>query len=211
MTVTAGLRERKKQQTRATIARVAFELFAARGFEAVPIAEIARRADVSEATVFNHFPTKEDLVYDRFEQFRDELLAAVRDRGPTLSIPAAFRAFLARTQSPLASRDPDVVKRVVDITRVITGSPALRARERQIYDDYTDALAAIIAAETAARPGDIEPWVLANALIGVHRALIEFVRANVLAGRAGPGLVRRARAQLDKAMARLDRGLAGYR
>jgi AcrR family transcriptional regulator len=211
MTVPAGLRERKKQQTRATIARVAFELFAARGFEAVPIAEIARRADVSEATVFNHFPTKEDLVYDRFEQFRAELLAAVRDREPTLSIPAAFRAFLARTQSPLASRDPDVVKRVVDITRVITGSPALRARERQIYDDYTDALATIIAAETGARPGDIEPWVLANALIGVHRALIEFVRANVLAGRAGPGLVRRARAQLDKAMARLDRGLAGYR
>jgi AcrR family transcriptional regulator len=211
MTTTAGLRERKKQQTRETIARVAFELFAARGFDGVPIVEIARRADVSEATVFNHFPTKEDLVYDRFERFRAQLLAAVRERDPTLSIPAAFRAFLAQAHSPLASRDPAAVQRVVDITRVITGSPALRARERQIYDDYTDALAAIIAGETGARPGDVEPWVLANALIGVHRALIEFVRANVLAGRTGPSLVRRVRGQLDKAMARLDRGLAGYR
>jgi AcrR family transcriptional regulator len=209
--MTVGLRERKKQQTRETIARVAFDLFVARGFEAVPVVEIARRADVSEATVFNHFPTKEDLVYDRFEQFRTALLEAVRDREPTLSIPAAFRAFLATTHSPLASRDPAVVQRVVDITRVITGSPALRARERQIYEDYTEALAAIVAAETGARPGDVEPWVVANALIGVHRALIEFVRADVLAGRTGPSLVRRARAQLDKAMGRLDRGLAGHR
>src|SRR5690349_5599643 len=142
MTTTAGLRERKKQQTRERIARVAFELFAARGFEAVPIVEPARRTDVSEATVLSHFPTKEDLVYDRFERFRAHLLAAVRDRDPTLSIPAAFRTFLAQTHSPLASRDPAAVQRVVDITRVVTGSPALRARERQIYDDYTDALAA---------------------------------------------------------------------
>jgi AcrR family transcriptional regulator len=211
MATTLGLRERKKQQTRETIARVAFELFVARGFEAVPIVEIARRADVSEATVFNHFPTKEDLVYDRFEQFRAALLEAVRDRDPTLSIAAAFRAFLARTHSPLASRDPAVVQRVVDVARVISGSPALRARERQISDDYAAALAAIIATETGARPGDVEPWVVANTLIGVHRALIEFVRANVLAGRTGPSLVRRSRAQLDKAMARLDRGLSGYR
>jgi AcrR family transcriptional regulator len=200
MTTTVGLRERKKQQTRETIARVAFELFVARGFEAVPVVEIARWADVSEATVFNHFPTKEDLVFDRFEQFRAALLEAVRGRAPTLSIPAAFRGFLVKTHSPLAAKDPAVVKRVVDITRVITGSPALRARERQIYEDYTDALAAIIAAETNARPGDVQPWVVANALIGVHRALIEFVRANVLAGRTGPSLVRRARVQLDKAM-----------
>ena len=96
--MTVGLRERKKQQTRETIARVAFDLFVARGFEAVPIVEIARQADVSEATVFNHFPTKEDLIYDRFEQFRTALLEAVRDREPTLSIPAAFRAFLATTR-----------------------------------------------------------------------------------------------------------------
>ena len=209
--MTTGLRERKKQQTRETIARVAFDLFVARGFDAVPIVEIARHADVSEATVFNHFPTKEDLVYDRFEAFRSSLLDAVRDRGPALSIPAAFRAFLAKTHGMLASKDPAVAQRLINITRVVTSSPALLARERQIYDDYTRALAALIAEETRARPDDVEPWVLANALIGVHRALIDFVRTNVLAGRAGPNLVRRVRAQLDKAMARLDRGLAGYR
>jgi AcrR family transcriptional regulator len=209
--MTAGLRERKKQQTRETIARVAFDLFVTRGFDAVPIVEVARQADVSEATVFNHFPTKEDLVYDRFEVFERSLLDAVRDRGPTLSIPAAFRAFLTRTHGALGSKDPAVAQRLINITRVVTGSPALLSRERQIYDDYTRALAALIAEETHARPDDVEPWVLANALIGVHRALVDFVRGNVLAGRTGPNLVRRVRAQLDKATALLDRGLAGYR
>ena len=73
-----GLRERKKQQTRELIAGTARELFAERGFDAVTVAEIARAADVAEATVFNYFPTKEDLFYSRLEAFEEELLEAVR-------------------------------------------------------------------------------------------------------------------------------------
>jgi AcrR family transcriptional regulator len=211
MTAELGLRERKKQQTRQAIAEAAFELFVERGFEAVPVAEVARRADVSEATVFNHFPTKEDLVYHRFAAFSAELLGAVRDRPPTQSIPAAFFGFLRRTHGLVGSKDPAVAQRLERITRVVTGSPALQARERQIYDDYTSQLATLIAEETGARPGDVEPWVLANALIGVHRALIAFVRTNVLAGTTGTTLARRVRAQCDKATALLDRGLSGYR
>lgn len=57
-----GLRERKKQRTRELIAETARRLFSARGFDRVTVAEIARAAEVSEQTVFNYFPTKEDLV-----------------------------------------------------------------------------------------------------------------------------------------------------
>src|SRR5678815_1078743 len=75
-----GLRERKKEQTRQLIAETARGLFSERGFERVTVAEVARAAQVSEQTVFNYFPTKEDLVYERMDTFEHELLAAVRQR-----------------------------------------------------------------------------------------------------------------------------------
>src|SRR3954471_13236128 len=64
-----GLREGKKQQNHELVAETARRLFGERGFEAVTVAEIARAADVSTQTVFNYFPTKEDLVYWRLESF----------------------------------------------------------------------------------------------------------------------------------------------
>ena len=77
--MTTGLRERKKERTRQLIADTAKRLFAERGFEAVTVGEIARAAEVAEATVYNYFPTKEDLVYWRFESFEERLLEAIRD------------------------------------------------------------------------------------------------------------------------------------
>jgi AcrR family transcriptional regulator len=56
-----GLRETKKLKTRQEIAGTAMGLFARRGFDHVTVAEVAEAAGVSEKTVFNYFPTKEDL------------------------------------------------------------------------------------------------------------------------------------------------------
>src|SRR6201985_2962230 len=86
-----GLRELKKEQTRQLIADTAWRLFADRGFDQVTVAEIAREAQVAEATVFNYFRTKEDLFYSRFEAFSARLADAVRDREPGEPALAAFR------------------------------------------------------------------------------------------------------------------------
>jgi AcrR family transcriptional regulator len=205
-----GLRQRKKQQTYEAIRAAAVRLFADRDFESVPVAEIARLAGVSVATVFNYFPTKEDLVYEGLETFQSVLLAAIRDREPGQSIPQAFRALLVQPQGLLASTAPGAVESLAVITKIITASPALRSRERRIYDHYTDALARLIADELSAEPGDIEPWVVANALMGVHRAVIEHVREGVLAGKSGSRLARGVRTQVSRAIATLERGLARY-
>jgi AcrR family transcriptional regulator len=209
-----GLRERKKEQTRQLIADTARRLFAERGFEAVTVAEVARAAGVAEKTVFNYFPTKEELFYSRLEAFEEELLAAVRERGPGDSILAAVRGFLMAQRGVLAMKssggDEEATEQLRTVTRVITESPALLARERQVFAQYAQALAALIAEETGARPGAIEPQVAANVLLGVHRALIDYVRARALAGASASQVAREVRARAQRAFELLEAGLGDY-
>jgi len=202
-----GLRERKKQQTRDLIAETARSLFTERGFDAVTVDEVAREADVSRMTVFNYFPTKEDLVYWRLETFESELLSAIRERPPGESITAAFGRFVLERRGLLAERDPGAVERLAALTRMIVESPALLARERQIFERYTASLAELIAEQTGARARGVEPWVAANALMGVHRALVDFTREQIVAGMRNPRLAREVRRHGRRALALLDDGL----
>src|SRR4051812_4539419 len=181
-----------------------------RGFEGVTVAEVARVADVSEATVFNYFPTKEDLFYSGLEAFEEELLESIGSREPGQSILDAFGRFVLTPRGLLSARDPAAVERMAAITRVIEESPALLAREQRILGGYTVSLAALIAEEIDSDPAAVEPWVVANALMGVHRAAIAFSRREVLAGARNPQLARRVRAQTKAALAALGGGLRDY-
>jgi AcrR family transcriptional regulator len=201
-----GLRERKKQQTRLAIAEAARRLFGERGFDAVTVAEVAQEADVSEGTVFNYFPTKEDLFYSPMEAFEADLVAAVAQRKTGESVAAAFQRFLLERSAGLAER-ADLIATAV---RVLSASPALRAREREISALYTQALTELIAEETGKPRDDVEAAVVASALMGAQRTLVDYVRANVMAGRRGPDLTADARAQGRRAFKRLQRGLADY-
>jgi AcrR family transcriptional regulator len=206
-----GLRERKKQQTRQLIAETARRLFAERGFERVPVAEIARAADVSEQTVFNYFPTKEDLVYWRLGTFEEELLATIRDREEGESALAAFRRFVLGQRGLLGESDPDAREQLAALSRTIADSPALLAREQQIFARYTASLAALLASEQEADAGAIEPVVAANAMMGVHRGLVGYTRGRILAGDAHhPALAREVRARAEQAFALLEHGLGAY-
>ena len=208
--MTSGLRERKKQRTREQIAEAARELFTEHGFDRVTVAQVARAAEVSEQTVFNYFATKEDLVYWRLGTFEDELLATIRDRGADESVLAAFRRFLLAQGGLLGRHDADARAQLTAFTRMIVSSPALQAREAQILEGYTASLAALIAEETAAPPGDIRPAAVANALMGVHRALIAHTRSRIVAGGLKPSLPRSVRAQAEHAFDLLEGGLGDY-
>ena len=205
-----GLRERKKTRTRELIAETARTLFAERGFEAVTVAEIAQAAEVSQQTVFNYFPTKEDLVYWRLEAFETELLAAIRERPEGEPVIVAFGRFVRRPRGLLAEADAEARGRLAGITRMIAKSPALLAREQQTLSRYTASLAALIAEEQGTEPTDIAPVVAANALMGVHHALVSQARAGVVAGTPHATVRRELLAQADRALELLERGLGGY-
>jgi len=213
-TAPPGLRERKKQQTRRHIAQTARRLFTERGFEAVTVADVARAADVAQKTVFNYFATKEDLFYDGMVAFEERLLDAIRDRPPGETVLGGFRAFVLAPDSVFAMKGPgtwdEATERLRTVTRVISESPALLAREREVLARYSDRLAALIAEETGAGRDDVEPFVVAHALLGVHRSLIEYVRRRVLAGAAAPAIAAELPGQAEAALARLEGGLGGY-
>jgi len=205
-----GLRERKKQRTRELIAETARALFSERGFDRVRVAEVARAADVSEQTVFNYFPTKEDLVYWRLGAFEEEMLAAIRNRAGGESVVAAFRGFVLGQRGLLGRVDPAAHEQLAAMARMIAESPALVAREQHIFAGYTAALAALIAAEQGTDPANVETRTVATALIGAHQALVSYTRARVLAGARPPALTREVRSQANRAFARLESGLADF-
>ena len=203
-----GLRERKKQRTRDLIRETAVRLFMARGFDQVTVAEIAREADVSEATVFNYFPTKEDLIYGRMEAFEQELLDGLRNRAPGQSALDAYAGFIFAIRGLMTAEQGG--EHIAAWARLITKSPALVSREHEVFAHHTAALAMLLADETGAVPDDLTPWIAANALIGLHRSLLDYVRRQALAGRRNPALARLVRTQGERAVALLESGLGGY-
>jgi len=206
-----GLRERKKHKTRQVIAAAAQELFVRRGFENVSVAEIARAAEVSETTVFNYFPTKEDLIYQGLEAFEDQLLQAIRDRPPGEGVLQAFGHFILQPHGLLTADDAASAGALASVSRLITSSPSLIAREQQMLTRFADSLAALLAEETGTGPGDLTCQIVANTLIGIHRAVLSYVRQRIVADPAGPRqLARDLEADCQKALDLLAGGLAGY-
>ena len=208
-----GLRERKKAQTRQLIADTAWRLFADRGFERVTVAEVAREAQVAVATVFNYFPTKEDLFFFRLEAFGADLVGAVAGRAAGEPALAAFRRQLLGAGGLLAQvedGDDQALERLRTMNRVIAASPALQAREQQAFAHTAAALAERLAADTGAAPGDLDPQVAANAMVGVQRALVDHTRRRVLTDPRPAGLAAEVRALAERAFALLEDGLGGY-
>ncbi|ONI73443.1 hypothetical protein ALI144C_42190 [Actinosynnema sp. ALI-1.44] len=171
------MRERKKAETRQRIADVATLMFVTRGFDNVSIAEIAEAADVSKVTVFNYFPRKEDIFFDRGPQAMELLTAAVRDRAPDESPVRAMRRLFVRQAEeghPLGGFQD----RFVAFWRTVLDSAALRSRAREGMDELTACLAKVIA-ETSDDPS---PDVTAAVIMGAFQAVFAQGVARMLAG-----------------------------
>ncbi|MCU1607893.1 MAG: Transcriptional regulator, TetR family [Modestobacter sp.] len=201
-------REVRHQQTREAIVDAAAALFGERGFDHVSVLEIAQRAGVVEKTVFNHFPVKEGLVFEADPPMRAALLEAVRHRPAGESVAAAAGGFVVAAISQLGA--PAAATGVAEMARVVRGSRTLQTREREILGTLTETLAEQITVETRPADGDLEPWLAANAVLGLYSALLELARDRVLAGASGPELVQELQTRGQRGLALLQFGLAGY-
>jgi AcrR family transcriptional regulator len=194
-----GLRETKREQTRQAIAAAAMRLFVTRGFDHVTVGEIAHDAGVSEKTVFNYFPTKEDIFYDEVPERLEALTEAVRGRRPGQSVVEAMHDLHAKQSARLASPG------FAHFARAIAESPALQAKELEVMGQFTDRLAETIREELGLHPADAQ--IAANLLMSVHWQFFRNARVQALAGRSGPAAARRLRSDLDRAYRLLEHGL----
>ncbi|MBD0671173.1 TetR family transcriptional regulator [Streptomyces sp. CBMA156] len=205
------LRERKKIQTGLRLWRTAIGLFAERGFDQVSVAEIAAAAEVSKMTVFNYFPSKEDLVMGPMEQHLDEPARVVRERAPGTSAVAALRThYLAalRRFDPSTGLSDDRI--VLDVVRVIHQTPALLMRATAGFGQQTQTLLATELLAQDPAHDELTARVAAAQLLAAQLTLTADNQRRMLAGGRAADALPVALDQAHRAFALVEQGLGDY-
>jgi AcrR family transcriptional regulator len=164
MSIPADLRSRKRLATRQAISVAATRLFLARGFDHVTVDEIAAAADVGRMTVFNHFPRKEDMFFDRDEAGRATLRGALRRRDPRVAPIEALRLLAHRL---VAERSPYVEFSAASqgFMETIAASETLKARARAIRDELALVVTVALSESAGREPADPAAHLAAGLLL----------------------------------------------
>jgi AcrR family transcriptional regulator len=197
----AGRRERKKEETRRVIAEAAMRLFLDRSFDQVTIAEIAEAADVSANTVFNYFPTKEDLFFWTQPGGESWLANLGEARKPHEPVVEFLRRYLdARIEqyvkTPVTLAE---IGFIAAVRQVFQESRALQVHAaqsaRRVAHDMEDSFALALVKDVKAEANDVTPHLIAAQVIAIYSTLFleadrrrragekpEKIQANLIAG-----------------------------
>ncbi|MFJ2740214.1 TetR/AcrR family transcriptional regulator [Streptomyces sp. NPDC087440] len=202
-----GLRERKKRQTRQYISDVATGLFLDKGFDAVTIAEIAAASDVSVNTVYNYFPAKEDLFFDRSAGVVDLLARYVRGRDPGEPAAAAVLREL-RAEVEAVSPRVGLMEGYDRFLKVVHEAHTLRSRLWSIQQESQENLQRALSEETGA--ADDMPELVAGQICWVHSTLMAWIGREMVQGRTPAEVSREALVLLDDMEGLLSEGVLNY-
>jgi AcrR family transcriptional regulator len=200
-----GLRARRKRHTRETINAAAMTLFSEHGFDAVTVADVARQAGVSVATVFNYFNTKEDLFFDEVNPLRDALVSAVHRCPPEASLLLALRDQVLYQLT--AGRTEDDAEEVLRFHATVVDSPDLLRREQQDQllrrQALTAALTEAVGTDTPLLTAELAAaqYLAAEAVIGAE------LRTRLLSGQPLPDALADLRPVTAEIFGRLRTGL----
>jgi AcrR family transcriptional regulator len=158
----AGLRERKKARTRASLREHALRLFREQGYQATTVEQIAAAAEVSPSTFFRYFPTKEDVVLQ--DDMDTRMIEALERQSAGLSPLGAARAAVQEVFASYSAADLDVLSQTAALTMTV---PEVRARA---LDEFARTINVVgeAMAKRAGRPSDdLAVRVMAGAIVGV--------------------------------------------
>jgi AcrR family transcriptional regulator len=145
-----GLRERKKERTRAEIERVAMRLFLERGFDDVTVDEIGAAAEVSHRTFYRYFSSKEDLVLRDIREFLDEIQVAFDQRPGSEPVIESIRAVILQLAQTYEADADDDRQRV----SLLLATPSLQHRRQEQLVAFETALVPLIAARLSVDSAD---------------------------------------------------------
>ncbi|MFJ9250060.1 TetR family transcriptional regulator [Streptomyces sp. NPDC101776] len=128
-----GLRERKKLEAWRAIRTAALELFNERGFETVTVDQVAAAANVSRATFFNYFASKEAVVFDRDPEEHHAWSALIAARPDNEPLWAALSTILMTFAEQHGSLMP--LQR-----RLKARSPTLAQSTRELGEQFLEDL-----------------------------------------------------------------------
>ncbi len=203
-----GLRQRKKRLTRQLLSDTATEMFVARGFDEVTIADIAAACGVSEKTVWNYFPAKETLLLDVEDATADAIRREIRNGGPP--VEAMLRVLdsdLEQVTDYLAADQPAATLMIHRFNELVDSVPSLRSYHRDMMDRLVDATADAVADSLGAAVDDPEVQIAATSLIGLFRVQLRAIRRLADGTTQPQELQQRVRSEVRRAATVINRGL----
>src|SRR6202012_1981335 len=159
----AGHPGRRRVTSRAELEQVAFTLFAARGFDATTVDEIAAAAGIGRRTFFRLFPSQKDIPSGAFEDELERMRVRLKACPPEVPLTEAIRVALidfnrvAPAQGPLHRRRMELILRV----------PTLLAHSTLRFTAWREVVAEFVAERTGRRQDDLAPQAIAHAVLGV--------------------------------------------
>jgi AcrR family transcriptional regulator len=157
-----GLRERKKMKTRATIRKMAMQLFREQGYQATTVEQIAEASEVSPSTFFRYFASKEAVVTE--DDYDPLLIEAYRVQPLDIAPIQALRNALREGFSHISQDDREGMWGRISLTYSV---PELRGAALQQVMGTSET----ISIETARRYGknasDLKTRTFAAAVVGV--------------------------------------------
>lgn len=153
--VTETLRDRQREETRRRLFEAALEVFRKDGFQTCRIDDIARRAEVSRAAFYFHFPSKDDVLLEFAERSEGPMAQAIDGLPTELPLPQLLREVTAQW----ARFWKDEPKLIVDTMAVQVRAEAAKLRERR-----PGPLRASVARRFAAAGGALNPAVAPEVL-----------------------------------------------
>jgi AcrR family transcriptional regulator len=153
--------------SRGRLAHAALELYGERGFEQTTVAEIAKRAGLTERTFFRHFGDKREVLFAGSDALQELLVGTVAAASPSLAPIAAVAAGLEAIAAVLEpGRDFSRERQAI-----IAANPELQERELIKLATLASALAGVLR-----RRGVAEPAASLTAEAGIAVFKIAFER-----------------------------------